>query len=224
MLSRGGSGGGCCGDDLRLLFGNTMKKCIHSALFFLLSIWFGIPLARAEKTGPYILMPDHAADFEKVGHTRLPRVPSYLNPQFFVIKHDNMPIGYIYSVDPDQGDEAHRSGYLSDCQITWLDAKSGQVKTIKTLIRQNYNAAADCNSLSAIGIVYQNKTLIKIGFIYDVSLFAATAENPSAEDKEPMVMTLDPQTGTWAFDKEDAYKVFMLRDITLAGLRKILAH
>jgi hypothetical protein len=178
----------------------------------------------AEKTGPYTLTPSHAAVFEKVGHTGLPHVPSYRNQQFFVIKQDNIPIGYIYSVDPDQGSKEHRSGYLSDCQISWLDAKSGKTKNIKTLIRQKYNSATDCNGLSAIGIVYQNKNLIKIGFIYDVSLFSATAENPSAEDKEPMVMTLDPQTGTWEFDEEDANKVFMLRDITLAGLRKILAH
>ncbi|MCH4093015.1 MAG: hypothetical protein LKE96_01670 [Acetobacter peroxydans] len=201
-----------------------MKIFFHSTMFSLLSIWFCIPLARAEKTGPYTLTPSHAAVFEKVGHKGLPHVPSYRNPQFFVIKQDNIPIGYIYSVDPDQGGKEHRSGYLSDCQISWLDAKSGKTKKIKTLIRQKYNSATDCNSLSAIGIVYQNKNLIKIGFIYDVSLFSATAENPSAEDKEPMVMTLDPQTGTWEFDEEDANKVFMLRDITLAGLRKILAH
>ncbi|WP_148707827.1 hypothetical protein [Komagataeibacter melaceti] len=200
-----------------------MKRCIHSALFFLLSIWLGISMARAEKTGPYTLAPSHAADFERVGHTVLPHAPSYLNPQFFALRQDNMPIGYIYSVDPEPGEEAYRTGELSDCQITWLDAKTGKRKTIKTLIRMRYNGATDCNRLSAIGIVYQNKNIIKIGFIYNVSLFATTVENPSGEDEEPVVMTLDPRTGTWAFDEKDANKVFMLHDVTLSGMHKIFA-
>lgn len=63
---------------------------------------------------------------------------------------------------------------------------------------------------------FSKNNVLKIGFIYDDIVLFPTLENPSAEEHEPMAMTLDTQTGTWAFDEEDADTIFTLKDTTIS--------